>query len=223
MDSNAAISLYKTIKDIARQPQRDNCIIGTVKTVNPLKIDIGNNVILDENFLWLGQMCRPHRVTIPHTHIIDTHFTQPSKAIGNHVAGTMPPTISAQEQQLDTQAKSTMISYTTLKDETNDEVDGIEEPQQISEADLGRGAIQKQLTITGQATVAQDQLTFTDNGHKHIIDRQITKDVHFAKSDFQSGVTLCIEPSLSIGDRVLMFAFNNWQMYYVAERIEHTE
>lgn len=224
MDSNSLIRLYKTIKDISAQEQKDNLVIGTVTSVNPLRIDIGHNIILNEDFLWLGQMCRPHRVTIPHTHIVDTHFTQNSKAIGNHVAGTMPPTISAQEQQYNAQAKSAMTAYTTLIDsDPNESLIGTEKQNQISESDLGRGSIQKQLTVTGQATVAQDQLTITDNGHKHIIDRQITKDVHYPKSDFETGVTLCIEPSLSIGDRVLMFAFNNWQMYYVAERIESAQ
>ena len=220
MNSNSIIKLYKLIKEAAPRETRDNFVIGTVKSTEPLRIDIGNNIILTEDFLWLGQMCRPHRVTIPHTHIVDTHFTQVSKAIGDHAAGSMPATVAAKEKQLEAKAKSNMTSYTTLIGNETADTNGNEKKMQISEADLGRGAFSGKVVVTGQATLTMDEFDLTDNGHKHIIDRQITKDVHFPQSDYENSVTLCIEPALATGDRVLMFAFNNFQMYYVAERIE---
>ena len=220
MNETAAIRLYQAIKNISEKPQKDNLIFGTVKAVNPLKIDIGNNVILNEDFLFLGQMCRPHKVTIPHSHIIDTHFTQKSKAIGDHIAGTMPASIPIQEAQLDTAAETNMISYTQLQDPTGEATDGQEISKTVSEKTLGRGKVEKQLVVGGQATVTNDQPKITDNGHQHIIPRQNTKDVHYPRSEYENGVTICIEPALKVGDIVLMFAFNNFQMYYVAERIE---
>lgn len=76
------------------------------------------------------------------------------------------------------------------------------------------------IVVTGTAAVTDDSVTITDNGHTHIVDRQITKDVHFPKSDYEESVTIEIEPKLAVGDRVLMFAFNDYQLYYVAERLE---
>ena len=107
-----------------------------------------------------------------------------------------------------------MNSYTTLND------DGSEKQEQVSDKDLGRGSVSTSIVVTGQAAVADDSVMITDNGHKHIIDRQITKDVHFPKSDYEESVTIEIEPKLKVGDTVLLFAMNNFQMWYVAERIE---
>ena len=57
--------------------------------------------------------------------------------------------------------------------------------------------------------------------HKHEIKQQITEDLHVGTGGYkQDYVTLEIYPKLAIGDRVLLFAFNGGQKYYVAERIE---
>ena len=70
-------------------------------------------------------------------------------------------------------------------------------------------------------TVGQATTTVTEtNGHKHDIKEQVTEDVHKEGTDYEESVTIEIEPKLKEGDTVLMFAFNNYQMYYVAERIE---
>lgn len=204
--------LVHVLKKNMKQDRPNDLIIGEVTQVDPLKINIGNNIILDEKFLFLGQMCRPHKVKIPHNHILDTHFTETGPSIGSVGAGKVAGL--AFEQLNSVSANTTMVSYNTLDD------DGNETPNTISKKDLGRGSISTTITVSGQATVVDDSVTITDNEHKHIISKQITKDVHFPKSDYEECIVLEIEPSLQEGDKVLMFAFNNYQMYYVAERIE---
>lgn len=152
MSDLASIRLVKLIKDIANQNNKpDTLSFGTVVKVEPLEIDIGNNIILTKEFLFLGQMCRPYKVKIPHTH---------------------------------------QYNGTTEKGTT-----GI------------------------SATAPNGNCVIVDNGHTHDIKEQITEDVHKEGTDFEESVTLEIEPVLQKGDKVLMFAFNNYQMYYVAERI----
>lgn len=162
MSDLASIRLVNLIKKIARQEvnKTDTMIFGTVVKVDPLEIDIGNNVILTKEFLFLGQMCRPHKVKIPHTHQYN---------------GT-------------TENGTTGISATT--------------------------------TATVSATPTPGVITIIDSGHTHDIKNQVTEDVHKQGTDYEESVTLEIEPVLQKGDKVLMFAFNNYQMYYVAERIE---
>lgn len=220
MDENASIRFYNAIRNMTKQKHRDNLVIGTVVSVQPLKINIGNNVVLSEDFLFLGQMCRPHKVTIPHNHIVDTHFSGVSPSIGTHISGAISDPAGAQETILNNQAAAKMNAYTELDSDVTSSTAGEEIQKQISDADLGRGALQSSITVGGSASIVTDLIQMTDNGHKHIIPRQMTKDVHFPKSDYENSVTICIEPALSIGDAVLMFAFNNFQMYYVAERIE---
>jgi hypothetical protein len=209
---NKLVNVIKKMNGNSNRP--DTMIFGVIKSVDPLEIDIGNNITLTKEFLFLGQMCRPHKVTIPHTHIIDTHFTEKSPSIGSVGAGL---TGMAYEQTQSAVAKATMNSYTTLDD------DGNEVQNQISDEDLGRGSISTSIVFAGSGSLTDNSVTITDNKHQHIIDRQITKDVHFPQSDYEESVTIEIEPKLKEGDTVLMFAFNNYQYYYVAERIEEAE
>lgn len=206
------IDIVNTIKKIATPKTTNNMIFGKVTSVDPLKIDIGDNVILSGKFLYLGQMCRPHKVKIPHTHILDTHFTEMSPSVGSIGAGTIAGT--AFEETQSALAESTMVQYKTLDDNGN------EVTNNISKANLGRSSISTSIKVGGQATIVDDSVMITDNEHKHIIPKQITKDVHFPKSDYEESVTIEIEPKLAVGDIVLMFAMNNNQMYYVAERVE---
>ena len=54
---------------MSKMPKGDGLTFGTIKTLNPLSIRVDNqNFDLPEEFFFLGQMCRPHRVTIPHKH-----------------------------------------------------------------------------------------------------------------------------------------------------------
>lgn len=213
MSDLSAIRLVNAIQKIAKSStsQNDTMIFGTVKKVDPLEIDIGNNIILTKDFLFLGQMCRPHKVTIPHTHIVDTHLSEMSPSIGSVGAGLIAGTAFESTQKA--LAESTINQYSTLDE------DGNEVQNQITDSQLGRGSLSTSIQVAGQATIVDDSVTITDNKHKHIIQRQITKDVHLPNSDYAESVTIEIEPKLQEGDKVLMFAFNNFQMYYVAERI----
>lgn len=213
-----AIKFIELIKKVARKTARNSAadmVIAEVTSLDPLEVDIGNNTRLTEEFLFLGQMCRPHKVMIPHTHIVDTHFTEKSPSIGSVGAGLLAGT--AFEQAQSAAAKAKMNVYTTLND------DGSEKKEQVSDAALGRGSVSTSIVVTGQASVADDSVMITDNGHTHIIGRQITKDVHFPKSDYEECVTIEIEPKLKVGDKVLGFFFNSHQRLYIAERIEEAE
>lgn len=162
MSDLSSIRLINLIRNIAKKEinKTDTMIFGTVVNTNPLEIDIGNNIVLNDKFLFLGQMCRPHKVKIPHTHQYN---------------GT-------------TENATTGISATT--------------------------------TATISSTPTLGTVTIIDSGHTHEIKEQVTEDVHKQGTDFEESVILEIEPVLQKDDKVLMFAFNNYQMYYVAERIE---
>lgn len=151
------------IKKMMKQNRPNTMIYGTIKTIDPLSIDIGNGIILPKEFLFLGQMCRPHKVKIPHTHQINgvTEFASASSVATD-------PTLTQKGD----------------------------------------------LVVGGQATVTETK------GHQHDIKEQLTEDVHKEGTDFEEYVTIEIEPKLKVDDVVLMFAFNDYQKYYVAERIE---
>ena len=68
MNEIQSINLVNAIRKVTREEPKNNMIFGRVVSVTPLKIDIGNGVILTKKFLFLGQMCRPFKVTIPHNH-----------------------------------------------------------------------------------------------------------------------------------------------------------
>ena len=153
-----AQNFINAIKKMVKQNKPNTMIYGIVKTVDPLSIDIGNGIVLPKEFLFLGQMCRPHKVKIPHTHQYNgkTEYAKASGAPGMVV------------------------------------------------------------TTTGQATTT----VVETQGHKHDIKEQVTEDVHKKGTDYEECVIIEIEPKLKVGDTVLMFAFNDYQKYYVAERIE---
>ena len=123
--------------------QSSELLYGTIVSLDPLgvKIDTLKDVITEE-FLVLGQMCRPHTATIPHKH-----------------------------------------KYNGITEETNDS---------------GQGA----------------------QNHSHEIKQQITEDLHVGTGGYsQESVILEIYPKLKVGDKVLMFSFNNGQKFYIAERV----
>lgn len=54
---------------LSQMPKGDGMTFGIIKSLNPLSIRVDNhNFDLPEEFFYLGQMCRPHKVTIPHKH-----------------------------------------------------------------------------------------------------------------------------------------------------------
>ena len=158
-----AQNFINAIKKMVKQNKPNTMIYGIVKTVDPLSIDIGNGIVLPKEFLFLGQMCRPHKVKIPRTHQYNGE-TEYSSA-------------------------SSVATDPTLTNKGD-------------------------LTFSGQGSLTEVK------GHKHDIKEQVTEDVHKEGTDFEEYVTIEIEPKLKKGDTVLMFAFNDYQKYYVAERIE---
>ena len=157
------IDFINTLKEITTPKKTNNMIFGEVTSIDPLKIDIGNNIVLSGEFLYLGQMCRPHRVTIPHTHQYNgtTEYSSASSVATNPL-----------------------------------------------------------LTQKGDLSFAGSGSLVEVNGHQHDIKEQVTEDVHKKGTDYEESVTIEIEPKLQKGDIVLMFAMNDNQMYYVAERVE---
>lgn len=71
MSSNEINTMIEAIAEhtISKLPKGDGITFGTIKQLNPLVIRVDNhNFDLPEEYFFLGQMCRPHRVTIPHKH-----------------------------------------------------------------------------------------------------------------------------------------------------------
>ena len=166
----AGAKILSAIANLTKGNDADTMIYGTVKTLDPISIEIYQGIILEEAQLFLGQMCRPHKVTIPHTHEYN---------------GT-----------------TEYASATSLGSD----------PTLTQKGDLS-------IVTTGQATTTVTEVS----GHCHDIKDQVTEDVHKEGSDYEEYVVLEIEPKLKVGDKVLMFAFNNYQKFYVAERIEEEE
>lgn len=224
--------IIRALRKLFPQDTRNNMIVGEVNSINPLKIDIGNNVILTSEFLILGQNCRPHRVTIPHTHLVNALMSEQTKAIittgiSAGVATDVPQTTGTYDinTQKITRNEEKGTNERELKTETK------------SNVDLGGATLKMKIDVAGSAVTGSsvsggavtaavatttDLSTFTptDNGHQHIIPEHSTQDVHFPGTDYEDAVEMEIYPRLKVGDKVLMFAFNNFQMYYVAERIE---
>lgn len=93
MNDIDSIRIVNAIKRLSYRNQPNNMIFGKVVSVSPLKIDIGNNVVLTKRFLYLGQMCRPFKVTIPHTHKYNGE-TEKATATGGgtYTSPPIPPT-----------------------------------------------------------------------------------------------------------------------------------
>jgi hypothetical protein len=228
----AGQELVSIIRAISAPSKRDTMFFGEVASIDPLKIDIGNNIVLTEEFLFLGQMCRPHKVTIPHTHLVNAFMAEKTK-------GIITTQISA---GVATDVQQTTGSYDVKTQEiTRNEEKGTNERELKTDpktnVDLGGATLKMSVNVTGSsvtggsvsggavtAAVAKttDLSTFTptDNGHQHIIPEHETQDVHFPDTDYEDSVEMEIYPRLKVGDKVLMFAFNNYKKFYVAERIE---
>lgn len=152
--------IVNSINKLTYVPKIDNCMRGTVKSIDPLEIEIQQGVILTAEHLILGEALRPHNVSMPHTH------------------------------QYNGETESTGGSML-----------------------MGRNFVS--VTVTGQATV-----TNVSDSHSHEIKEQVTEDVHETQNKNEKYVTITMYPPLAKSDVVLMFAFNDFQKYYVAERLE---
>lgn len=230
LDAERLVSMI--MKLTSRKNQPDTMTFGIVTSINPLKVDIGNNIIIDDKHLFLGQMCRPHRVTIPHSHLVDTFLSDSSRAINTKSisAGT-----STDEPQNTASYDVKTQEITRNDDEGTNERELKTETK--SNVDLGGATFKMKVDVAGSSvtgssvsggavtasvvsTVDKSTFTVTDDKHLHIIPEHETQDVHFPGTDYEDSVEIEIYPRLKVNDKVLMFAFNNFQLYYVAERIE---
>lgn len=92
-----------------------------------------------------------------------------------------------------------------------------------SKVDLGGATLAMNINVAGSlgsgtVTSTLDSSTFTptDGGHQHIVPEHETQDVHFPATETEDSVEIEIYPRLAVGDVVLLFAFNNFQRWYVA-------
>lgn len=228
MGDLGTLKLYNAIRRIcesyASGNKGDTMVYGTVKTVDPLSVDIGKNVVLTEEFLFLGQMCRPHKVTVPHSHIVDAMLSEKSPSLNgysNVIVANAPVEVPSVPEAV---AYNTFQDNGRMEEAVNGSVgewnEGTGEEISNTVNDLTNGSrVSFSGSASGQA-VFNGMLKVEDKKHSHIIGRHKTLDVHFPTSDYEESVTIEIEPKLKVGDTVLLFAFNNYQKYYVAERIE---
>ena len=226
-DDMNAMRMFNLMRKMNQKKNIDNMIIGTVNKIDPLEVDAGNGLILSSEFLFLGQMCRPHKVTIPHNHQINAFESGITKSINTKSISAGVAT--------DVPQKTGSYDVKTQEIKRNDEK-GIDERTLKTETksgiDLGGASLSMSVNVTGSpiagslgagtvtSTIDLSTFSVTDNGHKHIIPEHSTQDVHFPKTDYEEYVTIEIYPRLKVGDKVLMFAMNNYNMYYIAERIE---
>ena len=226
-DDMNAMRMFNLMRKMNQKKNIDNMIIGTVNKIDPLEVDAGNGLILSSEFLFLGQMCRPHKVTIPHSHQINAFESGITKSINTKSISAGVAT--------DVPQKTGSYDVKTQEIKRNDEK-GIDERTLKTEKklgiDLGGASLAMNVNVAtssvstsggaGTVTSTVDLSTFTvnDSGHKHIIPEHFTQDVHFPKTEYEEYVTIEIYPRLKVGDKVLMFAMNNYNMYYIAERIE---
>ena len=226
-DDMNAMRMFNLMRKMNQKKNIDNMIIGTVNKIDPLEVDAGNGLILSSEFLFLGQMCRPHKVTIPHNHQINAFESETTKAINTTlisagVATTTPQTTGKYDikTQEITRNDDKGIDERKLKTETKSGIDlgGAELSMSVNVATSPVSTSGGGGTVT--STVDLSTFTVNDSGHKHIIPEHSTQDVHFPKTEYEEYVTIEIYPRLKVGDKVLMFAMNNYNMYYIAERIE---
>ena len=226
-DDMNAMRMFNLMRKMNQKKNIDNMIIGTVNKIDPLEVDAGNGLILSSEFLFLGQMCRPHKVTIPHTHQINALESEKTKAIKTTsisagVATNVPQTTGKYDikTQEITRNDDKGIDERKLKTETKSRIDlgGAELSMSVNVATSPVSTSGGGGTVT--STVDLSTFTVNDSGHEHIIPEHSTQDVHFPKTEYEEYVTIEIYPRLKVGDKVLMFAMNNYNMYYIAERIE---
>lgn len=232
LDLDATRLINAILKLTNKSNQPDSMIFGKVTSIDPLKIDIGHNIIIDDKHLFLSQMCRPHKVTIPHNHLINAFLSESTKAINttNITAGAptnVPQTVGTYDikTQEITRNDDEGTNERELKTETKTNVDlgGATFEMHVDVAGSSvTGSSVSGGAVTASVVSTTDASTFgvDDEKHLHVIPEHETQDVHFPNTDYEDSVEIEIYPRLKVGDKVLMLAFNNFQMYYVAERIE---
>lgn len=218
------IKLLNIIKGIAAPKKSNNMVFGEITSIDPIKVKINNSLELSGKSLYLGQMCRPHKITMPHTHLINALMTEASKGIITTQIVSGVATDVAQVGSYD--IKTQNIVKNDIKG-TNERT-LITTPQTPN---LGGASLGMSIDISGSPVAAPQgnavasttdlsQFTVSDSGHTHIVPEHTTQDVHFPGTDYEDTVEIEIYPRLKVGDIVLMFAMNDNQTYYIAERVE---
>ena len=68
-NANRLVNNIAKLANATSEIRSSELLYGTINTLEPLSVKIDTlNEIIPEEFLVLGQMCRPHTVTIPHKH-----------------------------------------------------------------------------------------------------------------------------------------------------------
>ena len=231
LKDTSVMNLLGVFKNLNPKDERNNLLLGEVVAINPLAIKLcDTEVVLPEACLYVGQWCRPVNVTIPHNHLINALESNSSKAIKTTKISAGTPTEGTNTGSYD------IKTQTITRNDDNGVDDKEKNTENKSNVDLGGASLGMSINIAGSGvegttsngaiteafvatTTDLSTFTVTDNGHKHIVPEHETQDVHFPETKFEKFVTFEIYPRLKIKDIVLLFAFNNFQKYYVAERI----
>lgn len=68
-NANRLVNNIAKLANATSNIRSSELLYGTINSLEPLSVKIDTlNEIIPEEFLVLGQMCRPHTVTIPHKH-----------------------------------------------------------------------------------------------------------------------------------------------------------
>ena len=68
-NANRLVNNIAKLANATSNVRSSELLYGTINTLEPLSVKIDTlNEVIPEEFLVLGQMCRPHTVTIPHKH-----------------------------------------------------------------------------------------------------------------------------------------------------------
>jgi len=220
MNDNAFSKIAHTIVRTAQtkiDEINNNLLFGTVITIEPLSIQIDNHhEALPSNFFWLGQNVRPHKITIPHTHlfnyinmgyhkhdysgIVDANgLHQHSYADITELAGNHTHIQDLHEHEFSSSGSPYLTQKTMAINKPVDDhkhnYSGIVDINGLHQHDYA--------DIT-ENTIVEKDFTDTNTG---------TNDVT------EEFVIIEIYPKLQESDRVLLFSFNNGQKYYVAEKL----
>lgn len=229
LKDTSVMNLLGVFKNLNPKDERNNLLLGEVVAINPLAIKLcDTEVVLPEACLYVGQWCRPVNVTIPHNHLINALESNSSKAIKTTKISDGTPTEGTNTGSYDIKTQTITRNDDNGVDDKKLETDDKSKLNiDLGGANLGMKVSATSTTTatigTGGVGVVTTTVTSSfdveDNGHKHIVPEHETQDVHFPETKFEKFVTFEIYPRLKVKDIVLLFAFNNFQKYYVAERI----
>ena len=222
--SNVFNKLVGSLKSL-QEPARDGIVFGTVVTVSPLSINVGEGIVLPAEFFWLGQMCRPHKVTIPHTHLMRSFslgqhnhaYSEDTETAGDHEhkygGDTGKNGLHGHNNDPHRHLLKPENAYVGMEGWTEynaDESTGISSDGEHSHSYSGIAVINGSHKHRYAGNVGNTEIGFTASAQHRISSDTVSEDC----------VVLEIHPKLKPGDVVVLLPFNDGQLYYVAERIE---